>query len=97
MPANDGQEGQKIQENDEHDFSIELNSNMHLTRFSSSSNGASGGVLIEGTLGKLQHASFVEPEILEVKGCFGVLRLNVRKSEITVIETGKKRVGGEIE
>jgi len=52
--------------------------------------------LIEGTLGKLQHASFVEPEILEVKGCFGVLRLNVRKSEFTVIETGKKRLGGEI-
>ncbi len=97
MPANDGQEGQKIQENDEHDFSIELKSNKHLTRFSSSSNGASDGVLIEGTLGKLQHASFVEPEILEVKGCFGVLRLNVRKSEITVIETGKKHVGGEIE
>jgi len=97
MPANDGQEGQKIQENDEHDFSIELNSNKHLTRFSSSSNIESGGVLIEGTLGKLQYASFVEPEILEVKGCFGVLRLNVRKSEITVIETGKKRAGGETE
>ncbi len=62
---------------DGRDFSVELNSNKHLTRLS-----ANGGVLIEGTLGKLQHASFVEPEILEVKGDCGVLRLNVRKNEI---------------
>lgn len=53
--------------------------------------------MIEGTLGKLQHASFVEPEIFEVKGSFGVLRLNVRKSEIAVMDTGKKCVGGEVE
>ena len=62
---------------DGHDFSIELTSNKHLTRLS-----ANGGVLIEGTLGKLQHACFVEPEILEVKGNCGVLRLNLRKNEI---------------
>ncbi len=62
---------------DERDFTLELVSNKHLTRLSSN-----GGVLIEGTLGKLQHASFVEPEILEVKGDGGVLRLNVSKDEI---------------
>jgi hypothetical protein len=81
-------------ENSERDFSIELKANKHLTRLSTSANGANnGGVLIEGTLGKLQHASFVEPEILEVKGSYGVLRLNVRKTEITVT----KCVGGEKE
>jgi hypothetical protein len=63
------------------DFSVELISNKHLTRFSSN-----GGVLMEGTLGKLQHASFVEPEILEVKGDCGILRLNVRKNEISESE-----------
>lgn len=63
------------------DFSVELVSNKHLTRLS-----ANGGVLIEGTLGKLQHALFVEPEILEVKGDCGVLRLNVRKNEIKAKE-----------
>ena len=63
------------------DFSLELTSNNHLTRFS-----ANGGVLIEGTLGKLLHASFVEPEILEVKGECGVLRLNLRKNEISAGE-----------
>jgi hypothetical protein len=66
---------------DGRDFSVELISNKHLTRLS-----ANGGVLIEGTLGKLQHASFVEPEILEVKGDCGVLRLNVRKNEISASE-----------
>ncbi len=59
------------------DFSIELFSSKHLTRLSSN-----GGVLIEGNLGKLEHALFVEPEILEVKGDHGVLRLNVKRNEI---------------
>jgi hypothetical protein len=95
MPANDSQEGQKMQENGERDFSIELNSSKHLTRFSTSSNGANDGVLIEGTLGKLQHVSFVEPEVLEVKGSCGVLRLNVRKNEVK--DTVKKCVGGDKE
>jgi hypothetical protein len=66
---------------DSRDFSVELVSKKHLTRLL-----ANGGVLIEGTLGKLQHASFVEPEILEVKGDCGVLRLHVSKNEITVKE-----------
>jgi hypothetical protein len=68
------------------DFSIELTSSKHLTRLL-----ANGGVLMEGTIGTLQHASFVEPEILEVKGDCGVLRLNLRKNEITV----KSDQGGE--
>jgi hypothetical protein len=66
---------------DGRDFSVELSSNKHLTRLQSN-----GGVLIEGTLGKLERACFVEPEILEVKGTCGVLRLNLRKTEITALE-----------
>jgi hypothetical protein len=77
--------------NEERDFSIELASNRHLTRFSTTSNGG-GGVLIEGTLGKLQHAFFVEPEILEVKGSCGVLRLNLAFNEI---KNPVKKTGGE--
>jgi hypothetical protein len=49
--------------------------------------------LIEGTLGSLLYASFVEPEILEVKGSYGILRLNVRKSEVKDVD--KKGEGGE--
>ena len=81
-------------ENGERDFSIELSSSKHLIRLSTS-NDANGCVLIEGTLGRLQYASFVEPEILEVKGSFGVLRLNVRKSEVK--DAVKKCVGGDEE
>lgn len=84
-------------ENGERDFSIELKSNKHLTRLITSSEDVNGGVLIEGTLGKLQHASFVEPEILEVRGNCGLLRLNMRKSEITVKDEGNKCIGGEKE
>jgi hypothetical protein len=82
----------KENENDERDFSVELASNRHLTRFSTSANGGTGSVLIEGTLGKLQHALFVEPEILEVKGNYGVLRLNLTFSEI---KNPVKKTGGE--
>ncbi len=82
-------------ENCERDFSIELVSNKH--RLSILSTDANGGVIIEGTLGKLQHASFVEPEILEVKGNFGVLRLHLRSGEITVFDSVKKCIGGKTE
>ena len=85
------------QENEtgDRDFSIELSSNKYLTRLSTTSNSANDGVLIEGTLGRLYHASFVEPEILEVKGSYGVLRLNVRQSEVK--DTVRKEMGGDKE
>jgi hypothetical protein len=81
----------KENKNGERDFSIELTSNQHLTRLSTSKD-PNYGVLIEGSLGRLQHALFVEPEILEVKGSYGVLRLNVRKSEV---KEDKDEKGGE--
>jgi hypothetical protein len=84
---------EKNNEKEGRDFSIELKSNQHLTRLSTASNGGNGGVLIEGTLGILQHALFVETEILEVKGSCGVLRLNLRMGEVK--EPAKKTVGGE--
>ncbi len=65
------------------DFSIELNSNRDLTRISASND--SDGVLIEGNLGKLCHASFIDDVILEVKGSNGTLRLTLRKEDL--IET----------
>ncbi|MFX0107541.1 MAG: hypothetical protein ACFE7R_04590 [Candidatus Hodarchaeota archaeon] len=82
-------------ENCNRDFSIELTSYKHwLSILSTDMN---GGVLLEGTLGKLQYASFVEPEILEVKGSYGVLRLHLRLCEITVSDSAKKCTGGDME
>jgi len=74
----------------ESDFSIELTNKHKLSIISTDDN---GGAVIEGTLGKLQCVTFVEPEILEVKGSYGVLRLHVRRSEITV----NNCTGGETE
>lgn len=39
-------------------------------------------VLVEGTLGKLQHAAFTDGVVLEVMGDKGVLRINLTKDEI---------------
>ncbi len=80
-------------ENGECDFSIELTCNRH--RLSVLSTDVNDAILIEGTLGKLQHALFIEPEILELKGCYGFLRLHLRKSEISVIDTKNKCAGGD--
>ncbi len=65
---------------EENDFSIELNSNRALNRISASND--ANGVLIEGTLGKLNHASFIEGIILEVQGSKGTLRLNLRREDL---------------
>ncbi len=85
----------KFQENEnlERSFSIELNYDKH--KLSTLSTDVHDGVLIEGTLGTLQHATFVEPEILEVKGSCGVLRVHLWRSEITVIEKTNKCVGDD--
>jgi hypothetical protein len=76
----------------ERSFSIELKSRANLKNVTLA-NDSHENVLIEGTLGSLKYASFVEPEILEVKGSYGILRLNVRKSEVKDID--KKGTGGE--
>ncbi len=64
----------------ENDFSIELNSNRALARLSASNDVNS--VLIEGTLGKLRHAVFIDGIILEVQGSKGILRLNLRREDL---------------
>ena len=65
------------------DLSIELKSSKQLSHFSTS-NTTGDRILIEGTLGKLRHAVFVEQEIIEVEGESGVLRLNITQDSITV-------------
>ncbi len=86
----------QIDEKDDRDFSVELKSNRHLTRLSTS-NYSNGGVLIEGTLGKLHHATFIESTILEVEGDCGVLRLNVKKTEITSADEQARNKSGKEE
>jgi len=62
-------------------FSIELKSkanvkNIILTKDSKEN------AIVEGTIGKLEHAEFVEDMVLEVLGRKGVLRIDISENEI---------------
>lgn len=65
----------------ERTFSVELESKENLKNVNLT-NGAHESVLIEGTLGELEHACFEEGIILEIAGQRGVLRINLQEDEI---------------
>jgi hypothetical protein len=67
--------------NKERVFSVELKSKAYLKNITIT-NGSSESVLIEGTLGKLEQASFAEGVILEVVGSNGVLRIDIGEDDI---------------
>ena len=67
--------------NTEKAFSVELKSKGNLKNVNLT-NGTHESVLIEGTLGKLDHACFQEDVILEVVGKDGILRINLQQNEI---------------
>ena len=71
-------------------FSVELKSKVSLKNVTLTNSGLEN-VLLEGTLGQLQHASFAEDVILEVVGNKGVLRINLAQNEIKE----SKSTGGE--
>jgi len=61
-------------------FTIELKSRGHVKSVAVP-NGAQG-VLIEGTLGTLKHANFLDGVVLEVAGEKGVLRVDLAREEL---------------
>ena len=66
-------------------FIVELKSKVNLKNVTLS-NGNHENVLVEGTIGALRRAEFVEDIILEVVGDMGVLRINLSKDEIKTKE-----------
>lgn len=62
-------------------FSIELKSKANLKNISLT-NGSSDSVLLEGSLGELVEAAFVEGVILEIVGTKGTLRINLTEKEL---------------
>lgn len=68
--------------NNERFFSVELKSKKSLKNVTMT-NGSTESVLVEGTIGKLVQAAFVEDVILEVVGDKGVLRINLEQKELT--------------
>ena len=65
----------------ERSFSVELKSKANLKNITLN-NDAQENAVIEGTIGKLEHAGFVEDSVLEVTGRKGVLRIDISETEI---------------
>ncbi len=63
-------------------FSVELKSKADLKSITLG-NGSGDCVLVEGSIGGLVQATFVEGLILEITGRKGVLRINLEKDELT--------------
>ncbi len=62
-------------------FSIELESKTSLKSLSLT-NDDNNNALVEGTLGNLVNASFIEDEILEIIGEKGIFRINLMRIEL---------------
>ncbi len=62
-------------------FSIELESRSNLKNVTLI-DGEQGNVLVEGSIGELDHTEFTEDLIFEVEGDKGVLRINLSPDEI---------------
>jgi hypothetical protein len=67
-------------------FSIELQSKANLKNVTLSNGGSQENVLIEGTIGQLRRATFVDGIVLEVVCDKGVLRINITQDEIKTKE-----------
>ena len=66
-------------------FSVELKSKADLKSVTLA-NGSRDSVLIEGSIGELVQATFVEGEILEIAGKTGTLRINLKAEELRSTE-----------
>jgi hypothetical protein len=73
-------------------FSVELKSKADLKTVTLA-NGAQDKVLVEGTIGELVQAMFVEDVILEIVGRKGTLRINLKAKEL---KSPEKTVSGEV-
>ena len=74
----------------EHAFSIEMKSKKYV-RHISISNESHDRVLFEGYLGELQELSMMEGAALEVKGVYGVLRIDLSEDELQKIFSRKRK------
>lgn len=68
-------------EMEERFFSVELKSKADLKSITVG-NGSGDSVLVEGTIGELVQAAFMEGVILEIVGRKGTLRINLKKNEL---------------
>lgn len=67
----------------EHAFSIELNSRRHLKTMKLGDD-VLEEVLIEGFLGDILEMRTIEDSLLEVKGEYGILRIDITRDEFSL-------------
>jgi hypothetical protein len=77
-------------EDKERFFSVELKSKADLKTVTLA-NGSQNSVLVEGTIGELVQAMFVEDVILEIVGKKGTLRINLKAHELKSAEKTESR------
>jgi hypothetical protein len=77
-------------EDNERFFSVELKSKADLKNVTLA-NGSRDSVLIEGTIGELVQAMFVEEVILEIVGKKGTLRINLKAEELKPPEKAESK------
>ena len=65
----------------ERSFSVELKSKANIKNITLNNDVQENAVIV-GTIGKLEHAEFVEDMVLEVMGKKGVLRMDISENEI---------------
>jgi hypothetical protein len=70
-------------------FSVEIESKKHLTNVLISNNSRER-VLIEGFIGDFSEIEMIENVLLQFKGAYGVLRIDLRKDELWQKLTAKK-------
>jgi hypothetical protein len=78
------------QTNKECAFSIELKAKEYLKTVNLA-NGTRENVLVEGTIGQLQHAEFAEGIVLEITGKKGILRIDLSPEQIKSDKTEVKK------
>ena len=61
-----------------HSFSVEMKSKTHLHQVTIPREDR-GEVLLEGELGEIDEIEFVEGRVMEIRGSYGVLRLDICK------------------
>ena len=84
----------------ERSFSVELKSKVNLKNITLNNDRSQENAVIEGTIGKLEHAEFVEDMVLEVQGRKGVLRIDISENEIkrkgANAQDNRSKKGGEL-
>ncbi len=70
-------------------FSIELKSRVHLKNVTMTNDGHDD-VLVEGSIGKLYNAEFVDDIVLVVTGDKGILRINLAPDEVKTKQREKE-------